>query len=270
MTLHLGQRGPGHQSRVASGVADPGGPENAEAAALFARFEADPGPARRTLIDACIGALKTGGVWAKLDAFYMLAAHDAQAARLNWVQDAFNLQPGGAGTLTFTPDVGCENGGTAAYLDTGFNDLTGSALWTQDAMGAGGYVNAWAGAANYFLGVFGAGNLRIGASATNINTRIHSAGSFNPASPDALPGHVMVVRSGAASSRVLRNGTQVGAVSTAASTAGADANVVGLRSGTAHSADRLACLHLGGELSNTEVADLYAAILTYLTALGAQ
>ncbi|WP_337187017.1 hypothetical protein [Phenylobacterium sp.] len=270
MTLHLGQRGPGHQSRVAPGAADPGGPENAEAAALFARFETDPGPERRALIDACIGALKAAGVWAKLDAFYMLAAHDAQAARLNWIQDAFNLQPGGAGTLTFTADLGCENGGTAAYLDTGFNDLTGSALWTQDGMAAGGYVNAWAGVGNYFLGVFGAANLRIGASASNINTRIHSAGSFNPAFAASLPGHVVVVRSGAASSRVLRNGAQVGGISTAASIASVDAAVVGLRSGASHCADRLACLHLGGALSNAEGADLYAAILTYLTALGAQ
>ena len=33
----------------------------------------------KTLVDS----LKSAGVWAKLDALYLLAAHDAQAARLN-------------------------------------------------------------------------------------------------------------------------------------------------------------------------------------------
>jgi hypothetical protein len=31
----------------------------------------------------------------------------------------------------------------------------------------------------------------------------------------------------------------------------------------------VACLHLGGALSNAELASLYAVILAYLTALGA-
>src|SRR5688500_11442038 len=62
--------------------------DHAEASALALRFTTDPGEVRRGLVDDCIGALKAAGLWAKLDAFYMLAAHDAQAARCNWVQDA--------------------------------------------------------------------------------------------------------------------------------------------------------------------------------------
>ena len=36
------------------------------------------------LIDKAIGQLKMAGVWGKLDALYLLAAHTSQAALVNW------------------------------------------------------------------------------------------------------------------------------------------------------------------------------------------
>lgn len=241
---------------------------NAEASALALRFTTAASDARRGLIDACIGSLKSAGVWAKLDALYMLAAHNAQAAQRNWVQDAFNLTPVNA--PVFEADLGY-TGVTAssAHLDTGFNDLTGSALWSQDSMCAGAYVNAAPGLANSFIGLTGAVSLRIGASASSITTRIHGASSHNVSFTNATPGHIVVTRDTATSSRCVRDGVQVGTTSGAASAASSDSYVALFRSQSSYNADRVACAHLGGALSVGEISNLRTAIHTYLTALGA-
>lgn len=241
---------------------------NAETSALALRFTGPASDARRGLIDACIGALKSAGVWAKLDAFYMLAAHDAQAAQRNWVQNAFNLTPVNA--PVFEADLGYTGvAASSAHLDTGFNDLTGSALWSQDSMCAGAYVNHAPGLANSFLGLTGAVSLRVGASASSITTRIHGASSHNVAFTNATPGHIVVTRDTATSSRCVRDGVQVGTTSGAASAASSDSNVALFRSQSSYNADRVACAHLGGALTVGEISNLRTAIHTYLTALGA-
>jgi hypothetical protein len=265
MSVHLGLRGPGHLARTRAVFGPP--TYGAEAEALFARFAVDPGEARRGQIDSLIGALKAAGAWAKLDALYLFAAHDAQAARLNWIQPAFDATA--VNGPTFTADRGYAGDGASAYLDTGFNDLTGSALWSQDAMCAGIWVNQWAGSSNSVLGLTGGtASLRIGASATTIVSRIHSTTSFNPAFSNASPGHLVATRDGATSSRMLRNGASV-TTSTAASTANANATVVIGRATSAYNADRVAAAHLGGFLTPAEVAALYSALSAYLGALGA-
>lgn len=241
---------------------------HAEASDLMLRFSVEAAEARRGLIDDCVGALKAAAVWEKLDAFYMLAAHDAQAARCNWVQDAFNLTA--VNDPVFETDLGYTGvPATQGHLDTGFNDLTGSARWSQDSLCAGVYVNLAPSQSNSFLGLVGALSLRLGASLTHITTRIHSASSFNPVFADATPAHIAITRDGATSSRCVRNGVQVGATSGAASTASSDSNVTLFRSISAYNGDRIACAHLGGALTVAEVASLQAAIQTYLTALGA-
>lgn len=267
MVVLVGRRGPAHRARVAGPGAVGGGPAvEAETAALAARFTVDPGEARLDLIDDCIRALKAAGVWAKLDALYLPAAHDAQAAQCNWIQDAFNLTP--VGEVTFTVDRGYTGDGASGYLDTGFNDLTGSALWSQDAMAAGVYVNIWAGGLNYALGLTGGANVRLGATTSAINTRAHSA-SYNPTFADALPGHIVIVRDGPSSLRCFRNGAQVGSTTALPSSTPINSNVAAFRSMSAYSADRVACLHLGGALTPAEGADLHAAVVAYLTAIGA-
>lgn len=241
---------------------------NAEASTLVLRFSVEAAEARRGLIDDCVGALKAAGVWEKLDAFYMLAAHDAQAARCNWVQDAFNLTA--VNGPAFEADLGYTGvPGTQGHLDTGFNDLTGSALWSQDSLCAGVYVNLAPSQSNSLIGLVGAVSLRLGASLTHITTRIHSGSSFNPVFAEATPAHIAITRDGATSSRCVRNGVQVGSTSSAASTTSSDSNVTLFRSTSAYNGDRIACAHLGGALTVAEVASLQAAIHTYLTALGA-
>ena len=56
-----------------------------QAKALFAAMSAKPTPTRMNLYNGLILSLRTSGLWANLDALYLMAAHDEQAGRLNIV-----------------------------------------------------------------------------------------------------------------------------------------------------------------------------------------
>ena len=76
-----------------------------ETRALLRRMDTVPPLPRQILIDQTIRGLFSAGVWDTFDVLYFLAAHDAQAALLNWKADAHNLALV-SGTVTFTADVG--------------------------------------------------------------------------------------------------------------------------------------------------------------------
>ncbi len=97
------------------------GPDTASIA-LIARMTAAPDSARRGQIDALVRALKIAGIWPKLAALYLTAAHDAQAARLNWVSGSHDLTEHGA--LTFTADRGYTGDGSTGYLDSGWSPVS--------------------------------------------------------------------------------------------------------------------------------------------------
>lgn len=92
------------------------------AAALFARMTVDPSLDRKTLVNDRIVAGKLKSFWAKLDALWVHAAHDAQAGRLNWLTGSYDCVP--INNPSFTVDRGYMGDGSSSYLDTGFNPLT--------------------------------------------------------------------------------------------------------------------------------------------------
>jgi hypothetical protein len=61
---------------------------DADADTLFAAMAVQPDDARKLAISNLIVGLKAAGLWNKIVAFYILYAHDAQAARLNWKDPA--------------------------------------------------------------------------------------------------------------------------------------------------------------------------------------
>jgi hypothetical protein len=99
--------------RVSGASLDP------DALTLIAAMTVAPNAARRQVISDHIVALKAAGIWALLDAYWMLAAHDEQASRLNWKSPGdFTLAP--AGVIAFTTDRGWQGNGSSGYLDTGW------------------------------------------------------------------------------------------------------------------------------------------------------
>jgi hypothetical protein len=97
---------------------------NAETAALLSRMTTLPTITRQRQIDTLIGSLKTAGVWAKLDALYVLAAHESATMVLNWVSANYNLT--GGTPPTFVADRYIQGNGTTQFYDTQFNPTTAS------------------------------------------------------------------------------------------------------------------------------------------------
>jgi hypothetical protein len=111
-----------------------------ETLALFNRMTVRPDANNRTAINSLIKALKTSGIWAKLDGLYLLAAHTPQAGLLNWKADARNLIAYNSATVeanyldgnpitanpTFTANQGFTGDGVASYLMT--NSFSGAGL----------------------------------------------------------------------------------------------------------------------------------------------
>ncbi|MAS05358.1 MAG: hypothetical protein CL534_11830 [Ahrensia sp.] len=86
------------------------------AAELYARMAVRPTRQRRSLIEVLIYALVEQDIWDRLDGFYVMAAHDIQAARLNWVgcmQDLTSVNG-----PVFEVDSGFEGDGVSSYLDS--------------------------------------------------------------------------------------------------------------------------------------------------------
>ena len=91
----------------------------AEAMALFARMTTQPTDARKTVINTFITSLKTAGVWSKLDAMYVLAAADQQAALLNWIADTNNATA--ENSPSFVADSGFKSDGSTSWVNTHYN-----------------------------------------------------------------------------------------------------------------------------------------------------
>lgn len=248
-----------------------GGGYEAEATALFARFTTPPDDVRKGLINTCIKSLKDAGVWSKLDALYVTAAADAQAARRNWIADQFNLLA--VNSPTFTVDRGYAGDGSSSYLATGWDPATNGAAYQQnsaslfawsrtdtrvdgapiiggDASGGGAaYINPW--------------NLSI----DSVSHGLNSTGA-NSGAPGSATGFFLLSRESAAGYAIYRNQTHL-ATRTIASGSPTITDFRLLGSSGGLSARQVANGGFGGGVSVGEEAALYTAILTYLQAVGA-
>ena len=126
---------------VASGLAGGGGGVRPETAAVAAAMIQPPSALRLSLMDALVGAVQACGAWARLDGLFVTAAHDLQAATINWVAPAgTRLTP--VNSPIFTPDVGFEGDGATSYLETGL--VQGTGLYAPADHHAGVWINGGA------------------------------------------------------------------------------------------------------------------------------
>ena len=112
-------------------------------------------------------SMKTDGVWAKLDVFYVFAQDgSAEFATLNWKNPNAN-QSALVNAPTFVSNGGFTGNGTSSYIDTNFNPATQGVQYTQNN------------ASRYFFShaITATGAVRIdGNSGQGLNTMIR--GSF--------------------------------------------------------------------------------------------
>lgn len=236
------------------------------AVSLFAAMDVAPDRMRRGLIDSTISRLVTAGVWAKLDDFAMLAAHDAQAARVGWKS---LTEMTATNAPTFETDRGYTGNGTSSYIDTGFNPATANGQLALNS----GHIGVWSrtdGASNN--SDFGNANNRLfvrtalGAMSARMMVAVSPAGTVNVA--DGL-GHSSASRVAAEAYTYYKDGVSIGDVT---QTAAALASVnfwIGASNGGTYSTRQIACAHWGAGLTAAENAALYAAVRSYLAAIGA-
>lgn len=182
-----------------------------DALALFTRFTTPPTFARKAAINALIVALKTAGIWSKLDTFYVLAAADSQAARCNWITNLYNLTA--VASPTFLADRYYLGNGTTSYLNSGFNPTTApSPKFTQDSAtlfhwSLTDLANGGTNSAD-----IGSGNSRIGrstAAAGQVVGRPNNGVTLNPLMLNAYPGLVAWSRSASNVWEAYANGVDI-------------------------------------------------------------
>lgn len=242
-----------------------------ETAALVQAMTIHPGAERLGRIDALITALKVAGVWSRLDCLYVMAAHDAQAAQLNWKSPGvFRLTP--VNSPVFTADRGYAGDGATAYLDSGYNAMLEGAQSARDDNHAGIWVQSSSGASASTE--FGNPRNRISAhTVSGLSTR-SSANSSGAATPVATAlGHSAFVRTTGPTYDDYRNGALLSPQSVASASPTTDRFLLLARDGGGTpaelSARRLAAAHWGASLTGLQMTALYAALQGYLAAVGA-
>jgi hypothetical protein len=226
-----------------------------EAKALIARMTTQPNAERKYLINRTIMALKNAGVWSRLDAFYVTAAHDSQASLLNWTKNEAATNAGG---LPFTADVGFVGNGSAVGIT-----MPGTGAYAQTNHALGSYTTAYGGqslANAAVVQIDGGTHINNWDSGAKIRTR--SAGSTD-VTPAAAMGHVALSRSNSGGYDVYANSALVAAPALAAGTFNINPALLVDCSNTV----TLAAAHLGLSLTASQVAALNAALTSYIAGL---
>ncbi|WP_417310548.1 hypothetical protein [Devosia sp.] len=246
----------------------PGGGLPPQASALFARFSAAPDPARQQAIGALIEALVDGGVWSKLDALYVLAAHDGQAALRNWVADQYNLSEVAA--PDFLADRGYSGDGATSYLSC--NTAGGLDRFTRNDchMGIWSLSNLLnAGSASQECGNTNCTIVKSSGSGGTVVVRPNTASGIGSAPSAHFPGLIGWSRFDTSNWELFAHGLSVGA-RTDASAALEDTDfwVCGRADGN-FGVNRIAACHFGAALNAMEWSVMHAALSSYLDAMGA-
>lgn len=246
-----------------------------DAAALIARMSSTPDSTRQGVINNLVVALKTASIWTKFDAFYVFAAHDSQAALLNWVSTSFDATA--TNSPTFTTDRGFNGNGSSSYIHTNFNPTTASSpKYTQNSA----HYSVWRQNSGNANGDFGArttsaGNyLRVSEidSPGYFFCQINEPGASAAANPyGSAVGHWIINRSNSSSGQVYKNGSNFTIDLNPIGSSGTIPNSpfsVGAY-GSHYSNKIYASASIGSSLNSTEAAAFASAMQTYMTAVGA-
>lgn len=250
---------------------------DADAETLFAAMSPAPDATRKGHINTLIVALKAAGVWAKLDLFYMLAAHSAAPARINWKSPGtYDLSV--QGTPVFTTDRGYHGtGGYYDYLDTGWTAADGVQFQQNDAhFAAWNRTDRAADATILFGNANGSGDqvrLYPFYGTDQCYARVNDGGA-DVANAGGSDGFFLASRTASNSRSIYRNGSLLGTLSDASAARQATTRVFlfGRNDANANidnqTTDEIAMLAFGANVASAQAA-YYAAVAAYMTAVGA-
>ena len=240
-----------------------------------------PTTERKEIINTFIVSLKTAGVWSKLDAMYVLAAADQQAALLNWIADTNNATA--ENSPSFVADSGFKSDGSTSWVNTHYNPYQDSVHFSIVSAHISVYVVTNVGAGDKFD--MGALQYVTGYSSSFINSNDGSPRIVGAICIDGYYDGYATVTSAIGLSAIDReigpqkyykNGTYITSSSTSVKPihncefgiCAINRNFLGTISQSNHSPRRVSMAAMGGALSATEEAAFSAAVETYMDAVG--
>lgn len=237
-------------------------PVEAEATSLIARMSSPPNDFQALTIHNFWNYAKGSTFLSKLDYLWILAAHEAGAARLNWIADAVNLTA--TGGPTFTINKGYQGNGTNQDLATGIA-LTSLTQGSQN---------------NFHIGIWSLTDVNnAGGNSSDIGTDrayiARAAGSSNavirPVTSSAVsysgglsyPGHLALVRTASNAWQGFKNGNQVTSGTDASAAFNATLFYLLRSGGVGRGTNQIAAAHVGAALTADEMGELNEALTRY-------
>lgn len=242
----------------------------AEAVTLFAAMTPAPDDTRKGHINTLIAGLKADTIWTKLDALWVMAAHDAQASLLNWKNPGtFDLI--GVNSPTFAVDQGYTGDGSSSRLRTQFTPSTNGVNYTQDSasLWVWSRTNATSSVTDMGEQVTAPDTRIITRNGSNqLGIRVNDGTSTSLAGVTDSTGFFGNQRSGASAIAGFRNGSSVGTGSVASTGLPAQELWLCGANSNGFSAKQQAAGAIGASLAGLESA-FYTRMLTYMQAVGA-
>jgi hypothetical protein len=229
----------------------------AETDALVARMSVAPSTARKDAIDRYIGKLKAGAIsgsdiWAKVAGLYLLAAHDAQAAQLNWKGASNDLTL--VGTPTFVANSHATGNSTNYFVGPAPNAI-GSPYTQNSAFLAAHYGKS--GGSNYGTNIIR--RIAVGSPTLLSGTLSRINANGGTAVSGYIPdGSYIAVRESSTALKTYRNGTLQRTESVTSAALDADALVV------CYEALEAQMVAWGGALTADEAMDFNIATWEYI------
>lgn len=240
------------------------------ATAFFARATTQPTLARKRLLSNFFKAIRAAGLIGVLDALYLMAAADSQIASLNLLASTFTLNPVNA--PIFTADQGYAGDGVSSYVDSTFNPTTAPTphfaqdnayfgIWSRTAAQAAASVAGFVSAPN--------GTLLLPRGTTDLFSGRLNGGLNLTASETNGAGFFSVTRGAPATENISANGASVASGVPTSTAISNGSFAFGTANHTGFTATQFAAGAIGGAPTPTQDAALYAALQTYLHAIGA-
>lgn len=174
-----------------------------------------PSAAQQTKQNVFLAALKSAGAWDELDTLYVIWNDVASNFwRINWKSPSDFEITEPVGALTKASNAGVTSNGSTTYGTTGWVPATNAVKYTLDNSSLFVYINNESAQAKYAISVIGSasGESRLAPKWTDNNSygTINSASAnFNTYANASSIGFYQLVRDGASSLKLYKNGSLV-------------------------------------------------------------
>lgn len=246
---------------------------NLDTQKVVTAFSTPPTQARAKIINALIVRLQLANVWSGFDNWWLLAAEDQQAARVNWKAPGVSFTLTAVNSPTFTTDRGYAGNGTTSYLSSGWIPSTHGVQYASGSSSVLCWVRTNTASTSTITGSTN-DFIRNRISTSFIAGRQSGTTTTNSSTTHTAAGFAAITRPDASNINFWLNGAQLG--TTVASADGVMSTTeificAGNNAGSPGSptTKEISWVAWGRNFTSGEITSIYNAVNTYLTAVGA-